>query len=91
MFYRILDENNVSLCPKNGTINGKYISNLAEYFESHKEIAKKEGYYPLVASEKPDIDSTQQYLEPIYIQNPNNIRQEWRIKNIEEVIVNEDE
>ena len=91
MFYKIVGENNVALCPKNGTATGKYISNLAEYFKIHPEIAKKEGYKPLIVSKMPDIDTEQKCLEPIYIDNGNNIRQEWIIKDIQEVINYEDE
>lgn len=43
--------NNVHLCPKNGYVNGIAISNLNIYFNTHPEIAKQEGYYPIVELE----------------------------------------
>ena len=84
--YKIINENNVSRCPKNGTVNGKAISNLEEYFNIHPEIARKEGYKPLEITDPPDVDPAQYAIEPIYTETANNIRQEWIVKNIEEVI-----
>ncbi len=51
--YGKIDENNkVTLCPRNGSVNGKYISNLERYFNDNPDVAKNEGYYPVIFLEK---------------------------------------
>ena len=91
MLYKYINENSIRKCPNNGYAAGNAISNLPRYFANNPEIAKKEGYKPLEVAAKPKIDTVQQYLEPIYTETENNIRQEWIVKNIEEVIENENE
>ncbi len=41
-----------TICPRNGYVGGKAISNLPEYFNIHPEEAKKEGYLPVVELEE---------------------------------------
>ena len=37
------------LCPRNGYINNIAISNLNTYFNLYPDIAKQEGYYPVIS------------------------------------------
>jgi hypothetical protein len=39
------------LCPRNGYVNNIAISNLNTYFNIYPEIAKQEGFYPIVRLE----------------------------------------
>lgn len=51
--YGKFENGRFNICPRNGYVGDMAISNLPEYFELHPEIAKQEGYLPVVELEEP--------------------------------------
>lgn len=51
--YGKFENSRFNICPRNGYVGGMAISNLPEYFELHPEIAKQEGYMPVVYLDDP--------------------------------------
>lgn len=67
-----------------GYINGRAISNLSRYLEKNPDIAKAEGYKPLVVEEKPDFNNETQYITVIYENTTDVIIQRWVVNDIEQ-------
>lgn len=86
MFYKFISENSIRACPMSGYVNGRAISNLPRYLEKNPEIAKAEGYKPLVVSEKPAFDNETQYVTVIYEDTTDVIIQCWVVNDIEQPI-----
>lgn len=85
MFYKIV-ENRLVMCPKNGTVNGKAISNLPRYFEKNPKIAKAEGYKPLDIDDKPEYNPDTQYLTFAYEDTDEAIIKHWTVNDNEPFI-----
>ena len=52
MYYAKWNDGNPVLCPRNGYVGNRAISNLNVYFEQNPEVAKAEGYFPFVPLEQ---------------------------------------
>lgn len=86
MLYKFINENSIKACPMSGYINGRAISNLPRYLEKNSEIAKAEGYKELLTANKPEYNSTTQYITSIYEDTENAIIQRWVVNDIEQPI-----
>ena len=53
MYFAKLENDNLIICPRNGYVGNRAISNINLYFEQNPEIAKTEGWYPFVPLEEP--------------------------------------
>ena len=55
-------------------------------YTNHKaeEIALKENWKPLIIDEQPEYDIETQYLTIYYIDEENNVKQMWKINDIEQ-------
>lgn len=71
-FVKIIDEHNISFCPKTGKSINMFHTNLPRFYETHPDRAAEDEYYPLIPSEKPDGN----YL-PTYTLSDNGIVQGW--------------
>jgi uncharacterized protein YgbK (DUF1537 family) len=84
MMYKFINENSIRACPTSGYANGRGISNLPRYLANNPEIAKAEGYKPLVVEEKPVFNNKTQYLTAIYENTTDVIIQRWVVNDVEQ-------
>ncbi|MBQ3054272.1 MAG: hypothetical protein IJC89_05155 [Clostridia bacterium] len=49
IFAKYINENTIILCPRNGYIQGKAISNIHRFFKKNPDSAKREGYMELIS------------------------------------------
>lgn len=45
-------------CPRRGSANGSYHTNLPKFYENHPSVAVSDGYYPVRYTEKPEGNYT---------------------------------
>lgn len=65
MLYK-LQNGKLLVCNKNGVIDNNAVSNIDSYLKNNLDIAKKEGYKPLVNKPFPKYDSKTEYVKCEY-------------------------
>lgn len=53
MRYGKFENEKLIICPKNGYVDGVAISNIDIFFDHNPEIAKKEGWLPIIELDNP--------------------------------------
>ncbi|MCR5484763.1 MAG: hypothetical protein K6F09_04150 [Clostridiales bacterium] len=79
MFVKIVDEHNITYCPKAGysETDGRYHTNLPKYYSQHTDIAHADGYYVLVETEPPEREGY--HPVPSYVLEGNTVVQHWTL------------
>ena len=48
-----IEDGKLTFCPRNGYINGTAISNIDVYFKNNPDVAKSQGWFPVVFLDEP--------------------------------------
>ena len=83
MLYKLINEYSVRRCPQNGVLNnGPAVSNLPLFFKQNSDLARSNGFYPLVVADAPKYDENKYYLRNRYSLVDDTIVQEFEIIEI---------
>ena len=79
MFVKLIDEHNISYCPKQGMseTDGRYHTNLPKFYSQHPDIAHADGYYTLIETDPPQEEGY--HPVPSYAIDGDNIVQSWTL------------
>lgn len=79
MFVKLIDENNISYCPKRGVseTDGRYHTDLPRFYAQNEDIANADGYYVLIETEPPEQEGY--HAVPTYVLEGNTVVQHWTL------------
>lgn len=69
LFAKYVDNETIIMCPKNGRVENKAISNLNIYMENHPEVAVKEGYLKFIPFENSAYEDVENFRAVYDINN----------------------